>query len=231
MKIRNTITKNFLSNVKSDRETTQVEMHLSSHFFLYAAGQRFSTPIRRYSKQGLKWVICITQHPIFMAMILLKKNLDLFQLNTTKNAFCVLSPQRYQDEENMVLTLRNALSTGKEESKLFFCFFFFRALPVAYVSSQARALIRAIAASLRHSNVGSVQHLRPTPQLMAIPDPKPRPGIESTSSWILVRFVTRWATTGTPKLLLYDAVRAIIKVCTKCIKPLETQKDDQLILT
>ena len=48
-------------------------------------------------------------------------------------------------------------------------FFLFRATPVAYESTQARGQIRAAAASLRHShgNLGSEQHLRPTPQFMA----------------------------------------------------------------
>ena len=57
----------------------------------------------------------------------------------------------------------------------FFFFLLFRATPVACGSSQANGRIRAIAASLRHShsNVGSEPHLRPTPQLMATPDPKP----------------------------------------------------------
>ena len=41
--------------------------------------------------------------------------------------------------------------------------------------SQARGQIRAAAASLRHSpgNLGSEPHLRPTPQLTAMPDPRP----------------------------------------------------------
>ena len=65
-------------------------------------------------------------------------------------------------------------------SFLFFFFFFFLVLfgiswaaPVAYGGSQARGLIRAVAAGLRqsHSSVGSEPHLRPTPQLMATPDP------------------------------------------------------------
>ena len=44
---------------------------------------------------------------------------------------------------------------------------------MANVSSQARGLIGATAASLRlsHSNVGSKLHLRATPQFMATPDP------------------------------------------------------------
>jgi len=48
--------------------------------------------------------------------------------------------------------------------------------------------IRAISATYTtaHSNVGSLTHWM-------------RPGIEPTSSWILVGFVNRWATTGTPR--------------------------------
>ena len=54
-----------------------------------------------------------------------------------------------------------------------FIFCLFRATPTAYGGSQARGRIRAVAASLRqsHSNVGSEPRLRPTPQLMATPDP------------------------------------------------------------
>ena len=55
----------------------------------------------------------------------------------------------------------------------FFGLFFFRAAPVAYGGSQARGLIRAVAASLRqsHSNARSELPLWPTPQLRATPDP------------------------------------------------------------
>ena len=44
---------------------------------------------------------------------------------------------------------------------------------MAYGGSQARGLIGAVAAGLRqgHSNMGSELLLRPTPQLMATPDP------------------------------------------------------------
>ena len=60
---------------------------------------------------------------------------------------------------------------------LFFFFFFFvfsRAAPVAYGGSQARGLIRAVAAGLHHShsNAESEPHLRPTPQLTATLDPE-----------------------------------------------------------
>ena len=50
---------------------------------------------------------------------------------------------------------------------------FFRATPTAYGSSQARGGIGTIAASLRHShsNASSKPCLKPTPQLMAMPDP------------------------------------------------------------
>ena len=56
----------------------------------------------------------------------------------------------------------------------FFCLFAFSgAAPSAYGGSQARGLIRAVAASLcrSHSNVGSQPPLRPTPQLTATLDP------------------------------------------------------------
>ena len=58
---------------------------------------------------------------------------------------------------------------------LFFFFFlsFSRATPTAYGGSQARGLIRAVAAGLHHghSNVGSKPCLQPTPQRTATPDP------------------------------------------------------------
>ena len=53
-----------------------------------------------------------------------------------------------------------------------FCLLF-RATPADYGGSQARVLIRAVAAGLyhSHSNAGSELCLRPTLQLMATPDP------------------------------------------------------------
>ena len=60
---------------------------------------------------------------------------------------------------------------------LFFGFFksFSRAAPMAYVGSQARGLIRAVATGLHrsHSSAGSEPRLQPTPQLRATPDPSP----------------------------------------------------------
>ena len=54
---------------------------------------------------------------------------------------------------------------------LSFCLF--RATPVAYGGSQSRGSIRTAAAGLHHShsNMGSELRLRPTSQLMAMPDP------------------------------------------------------------
>ena len=54
---------------------------------------------------------------------------------------------------------------------LSFCLF--RAAPAAYRGSQVRGLIGAITAGLcqSHSNARSELHLRPTPQLTAMPDP------------------------------------------------------------
>ena len=54
-----------------------------------------------------------------------------------------------------------------------FLFAFSRTVPEAHGGSQARGLIRDVAASLHHShsNTGSEPRLRPIPQLMATPDP------------------------------------------------------------
>ena len=67
---------------------------------------------------------------------------------------------------------------ARELETFFFSFFlvflsFSRAAHTAYGGSQARGLIRAIAAHLRqcHSNTGSEPRLGPTPQLMAMLDP------------------------------------------------------------
>ena len=60
------------------------------------------------------------------------------------------------------------------EYELFSFFFSFsRATPVAYGGSRARGLIGAVAAGLHHghSNASSEPCLRPTPELMATPDP------------------------------------------------------------
>ena len=54
-----------------------------------------------------------------------------------------------------------------------FFFVFSRATAMTYGGSETRGLIRAVTTSQHqsHSNVGSKPHLRPTPQLMAMPDP------------------------------------------------------------
>ena len=56
---------------------------------------------------------------------------------------------------------------------LFLSFCLFRATLMAYGSSHARGLIRAVAAGLHQSrsNNGSERRLPPTPQLTATPDP------------------------------------------------------------
>ena len=83
---------------------------------------------------------------------------------------------------------QNRLSLGGRVSFLFFFFFFLSfvfvvvvvvvvaiswAAPAAYGGSQARGLIGAVATGLHqsHSNKGSELHLKPTPQLTAMPDP------------------------------------------------------------
>ena len=75
----------------------------------------------------------------------------------------------------------------------FFSFFFglFRAIPMAYGSSQARAQMGATAASLCHSHTrfASVTYTRAHGSTRSLTH-WARPGIEPESSWILVRFVS-----------------------------------------
>ena len=68
------------------------------------------------------------------------------------------------------------------ESLFYFIYLFillFRATPVAYGGSQYRGPVRATAAGLcqSHSNAGSLTH-------------RARPGIEPSSSWMLVTFLS-----------------------------------------
>ena len=63
----------------------------------------------------------------------------------------------------------NSPNCGDKAEILFF-FFFFRAASTTYGDSQARGLIRGVAAGLRHSHARSEPNLRPTPQLGATPD-------------------------------------------------------------
>ena len=87
----------------------------------------------------------------------------------------------------------------------FFLFFFclFRATPTAYGNSQARGWIGVAAISHSHSQARLEPHLQLTLQLTATPGPVThwaRPGIKPASSWILVIFLTHWAT---QELLLF----------------------------
>ena len=97
---------------------------------------------------------------------------------------------------------------------LFSFSFLFMAAPIAYGSSRARGWIRAAAAGLyhSHSNAGSELQLQPTTQLMAMLDPyishRARPGMESTFSQILVRFVTCQVTMGTPDCIFLKGSNA-----------------------
>ena len=80
--------------------------------------------------------------------------------------------------------------TAKNLGLLFFFFFFFftfclfRAVPVAHGGSEAKGQIGPTATGLHHSqsNVGFKLHLRPTPQLMATPDPQPTEQSQESNS-------------------------------------------------
>ena len=82
-----------------------------------------------------------------------------------------------------------------------FCFVcLFMALPVAYGSSQAREL-QLLAYITATAMAGSKQNL----QQHQILNPR-RSGIKPTFSWILVVFVTHWATVGTQGVMLFEVV-------------------------
>ena len=91
----------------------------------------------------------------------------------------------------------------------FLSFCLSRAAPTAYGGSQARGPTGAVATGLHqsHSKVVSEPRLQPVSQLMTTPDPQStepgqRPGIKPTSSWMLVRFVNNWTTTGTSPIYI-----------------------------
>ena len=91
------------------------------------------------------------------------------------------------------VTLARSLTcctTGELHVLDFFFFFLFRVTPVSYGSSQARGHIGATTASLghNHSNTQSQPLLQPTPQLTATQEPRTED--RTTSSWMLVGFVT-----------------------------------------
>ena len=69
-----------------------------------------------------------------------------------------------------------------------YIYFKLRAVPVAYGSSQGRGRIRGYSCWSTH-NARSLTHWA-------------KPGIEPTSSWILVRCITCQATMGTPRFLV-----------------------------
>ena len=81
----------------------------------------------------------------------------------------------------------------------------FRATPLAYGGSQARGWIGATADSLHHSHSNAGIWAASVTYTTAQGNVRPlthwaRPGIEPTSSWILVGFINHWARKGTPSL-------------------------------
>ena len=123
-------------------------------------------------------------------------------------SLCVVGKIPQKSSFNSTFPLNVSLPSTKLNFNLgpICCFFLlFRKAPMAYGGSQARGQIRAAAAGLchRHINARFKPLLQLPPQLIAKPDPLThwaRPGIEPASSWMLVGFLTHWATMGTPIL-------------------------------
>ena len=78
-------------------------------------------------------------------------------------------------QENIILTIAGSVLCDFAIGKPYniFLFLFFRAIPVAYGSSQARGWITAVAAGLHHShsNAKSKPQLQPILQLTKTLDP------------------------------------------------------------
>ena len=96
----------------------------------------------------------------------------------------VVSRLRNFNTQYLSLLKMALISLMQHPILVFFCFF--RAAPVTYESSQAWCWIGAAAAALYHSH----SHTRSLTHWT-------RPGIKPASSWILVGFLTHWATIGT----------------------------------
>ena len=90
----------------------------------------------------------------------------------------------------------------RTKASVFLLLLSFRATPMAYGISQAMGPTGAVATSLSqgHSKAVADLHLQPTwnPTLTHWV----RPGIEATSSWMLVWFVNHRTTMGTPQMPL-----------------------------
>ena len=107
----------------------------------------------------------------------------------TKWSPCALYVAQWTNEAWFLCEKTQALETFSSKllnsanffffSFFFFFFFFFRAAGAVYGSSMARGQIGAVPSSLQHShsNAGSLTHWA-------------GPGIEPTSSWILIVFVS-----------------------------------------
>ena len=93
---------------------------------------------------------------------------------------------------------------------LFLFFFLFRVASVAYEGSQARGWIGAVANGLRHSHSNARSYLALSATNTTADDNtrslthRVRPGIEATSSWTLVRFVSAEPRRELPKDLSFD---------------------------
>ena len=102
----------------------------------------------------------------------------LFSLGSSLNfQLWVRQVYTWNEEEELEVNHTTQINPGDQQvgGFFFFSFFLFRAVLVAYGGSQARGLIRAVAAGLcqSHSSARSEPCLRPTPQLGATLDPQP----------------------------------------------------------
>ena len=126
-----------------------------------------------------KWLdifLCAVQQDFKSFYILLSKFISHFLVTKGRLWFpIVYLPSSLLLNIRLYLLLAGGIKNKDIVNFYFYFFLIFRAAPMSHGRSQARGRIGAIAASLRHSHssVGSEPHLRPTPQLLVTPDPRP----------------------------------------------------------
>ena len=152
--------------------------NLGIHSFLKSSGSVLFHPHWPNDIRSFFW-LKIFPHCLMIECKLLSMLFDVFwsHLSQSKNCMKVEQARKIkfiaikEKHQNSVWV---QLHWNKRMQFFCFCLFVcFRAAPVAYGVSQARSLIGAAAASLRHShsNSGSEWCLQPTPQLTATLDP------------------------------------------------------------
>ena len=133
----------------------------------------FLGPHLRHMKVPRLEVQSELQLPAYTTAIATCDPSHIFDLYHSSRQCQILNPLREARDRTRNLTVPSQIHFHCTTMGIPF-YSLFTATLAAYGSSQARGPIRAAAACLHHShsNVRSKPHLRPTPQIMAMPDPQ-----------------------------------------------------------